>query len=958
MFSTSTQRPPSATSPNTTHKADSGFKLAAAAFFLSSLSLFATDWPQKTSDVRADPAVTFGTLANGLRYAVMPNAEPPDRISLRLCVKSGSFMEAENQRGISHFLEHMAFNGTTHFPADQLVERFQRQGMSFGGDINAHTGQFETVYMLELPKTEAALTADCLQLLRDYADGQKLNTAEIEKERGIILSEKRERDSVQYRTWLAEMMFLFPDSRLSSRDPIGLEEVISKAPRDEFLKLYRTGHVPGRMTVIAVGALDPKTFVPLLEKQFGDMPAPATPQPDPDLSWKPATGPYAALHYEAEAPATNLTLTAVRPYTRGPDRLAARRADLHRAMAHMILSRRLEILAKKPDSPFIFKGAGVSDSYRTATVGELRAECRPEKWQDTLPVLEQELRRALRYGFTTAEITEVKATVFSAAEQEMKAAATRKSGSLANQIGDATLNEEIFTSPADDFALTRKTLAELTPEMLLAEFRGVWDTDVIGIFAAGNLKLDDASLKLLAAYAASRAIAVKPPVEEKGIAFAYTDFGTPGTIVARHEIADLGVTQLTLSNHIRVNLKRTDFEANRIHINVRFGAGTLCAPPTQPGLAVLAGAIFIPGGLGKHSADELERILAGRHVGVSFKADDDCFGLDGATTPEDFTLQLQYLAACLTDPGYRPEAERQARKAFATIYPNLRNTEKGVFSDQVARYLASGDFRFGFPKEADLAARTVQEVRDWLAGPRTNGYMEITIIGDIKPDDAIPGLLKTFGALPAREKKIPAYKKQRDVRFPEPAGTPARFTFASNIQKALALVLWPTGVDRIGDTYAVRRLSVLAQILDDRMRVEIREKLGETYSPFAHVSASDVYPKYGYLLAGAGANPQQAQTLTELMSKIAVEIAAKGITQDELDRALKPILSEIKESLRSNGFWLGVVAGSQQNPIQLTRVRTLEKDFASITPKEVNKFARNYLRAKSAQTVLIVPAGK
>ena len=922
----------------------------------SGLAASAAVWPQATSDVRPDPAVTFGLLANGLRYAVMPNAEPPDRISLRLCVKSGSLLEEESQRGLSHFLEHMAFNGTTHFPADQLVERFQRQGMSFGGDINAHTGQFETVYMLELPKTEAAMTADCLQLLRDYADGQLLNLAEIEKERGVILSEKRERDSVEYRTWLAEMAFLFPDSRLSSRDPIGLAAVISKAPREEFLRLYRAGHVSGRMTVVAVGALEPKTLRPLLEKYFGGLPAPATPKPDPDLSWKSAAGPQAALHYEAEAPATTLTLAAVRPYTRGPDCLAGRRADIHRALAHMILSRRLEILAKKSDSPFIFKGAGASDIYHAATIGELGAECRPEKWRETLPILEQELRRAVRHGFTAAEIAEAKATLLSAAEQEMKGAATRKSGVLANKIGEASLNDEVFTSPADDFALVRETLATLTPAVLLAEFRGVWDTGAIGLFAAGNLKLADAPAQLLAACAASRAVEVRPPVEEKTAAFAYADFGTPGTVVTRREIAGLGVTQLTLSNHVRVNLKRTDFEANRIHVNVRFGAGTLGAPPAKPGLATLANAVFLPGGLGKHSADELERILAGRQVGANFNAADNCFSLGGATTPEDFVLQLQYLTACLTDPGYRPEAERQARKNFTTIYPSLRNTQKGVFSDQVARYLASGDFRFGFPQETELAARTVQEVRDWLAGPLASGYMEVTILGDIKPDDAIPGVLKTFGALPAREKRLPAYKRERVVRFPAPTGKPETFTIESKIQKALALVLWPTGVDRIGDTHAVRRLNVLAQILDDRLRVEIREKLGETYSPFAHVSASDCYPKYGYLLAGAGADPKQAQPITELMRGIAAAIAEHGVAQDELDRALKPILSEIRESLRSNGFWLGVVAGSQQNPIQLTRVRNLEQDFASITPKEVSRFARNYLRAKPAQTVLIVPA--
>ena len=848
----------------------------------------ATRWPQDAGDIRADAAVTWGALPNGLRYAIMPNTEPPGRISLRLCVRTGSLMETESQRGLSHFLEHMAFNGTKHFAADELIGRFQNQGLGFGSDINAHTGMYETVYILELPRTDAPLVGDCLQLLRDYADGQLLKAEEIEKERGVILSEKRDRDSVGYRTTLAQMSFLFPGSLLARRSPIGEEDVIAKAPRAEFASLYQSGHVPGRMLVVAVGAVDAKTFSPLIEKYFADIQAPAAPKADPDLSWKPAAGPHAMLHHEDEAPATSLSISSVQPFTVQPDTLAA--------------------------------------------------------------------RRALSYGFTKPEIAELSAQVRSSAEQAVKSAATRKSRQLADGIYRAILNEEVFTSPQADFEQVKADLDALTPEALLAEFRKLWAADAAGIFAAGNLKLDNAPAALLAAYNASRAVEVKPPVEEKTPEFAYTSFGAPGTVLSRRELADLGVTQLVLSNNVRVNIKPTHFEANAIHVGVRFGGGTLCAPADNPGLAVLANSIFIGGGLGRHSADEIERIFAGKHVGAGFSAGSDAFSLSGGTTPADFALELRYLAAFLTDPGYRPEAERQARKAFEQLYPMLRHTDKGVFKDQVGRFLASGDFRFGFPKEQELAVRTVQEVRDWLAKPLAKEYLEVTIVGDIKVEEAVGELLKTFGALPARDKKLPTYKKERRIRFPDPAAAAKAFPCETTLHKAQSYVFWPTGTDRIRSASASRRLAVLADILGDRLREEIREKLGETYSPRAGASCSDTYTEYGYVIAAVGASPEQAQSIADISRRIGAEVAAKGVTDEEFGRAVKPLLNEIKESLRSNAFWMDAVSGSQQNPAQLDRARSLEKDAAAITIRDINKLARKHLKSENALQILILPA--
>ena len=211
------------------------FSLFAGAF---AHATFPGPFSHEVTDLPPDPNAVWGQLDNGMKYAILPHDEPPGRISLRLLVDAGSLNESEAQRGLAHFLEHMAFNGTTHFAPDEMVEYFQRIGMAFGADTNAHTGFDETVYKIELPENSATYLKEGLKVLRDYADGMLLLDEEIEKERGVILAEKRSRDSVGFRTFEAYWDFIFPQSIISKRLPIGLEDVISTAPRAEFLDFF------------------------------------------------------------------------------------------------------------------------------------------------------------------------------------------------------------------------------------------------------------------------------------------------------------------------------------------------------------------------------------------------------------------------------------------------------------------------------------------------------------------------------------------------------------------------------------------------------------------------------------------------------------------------------------------------------------------------------------------------
>jgi zinc protease len=582
-------------------------------------------WPHETSDLQPDPAVTFGTLDSGIRYAIMPNQEPPERVSLRLYIASGSLMEDEDQRGLAHFLEHMAFNGTRSFPEAEMVEYFQRLGMSFGADTNAHTSFDETVYKLELPKNTADLLQEGLGLLRDYADGMLLKDAEIDKERGVILSEKRSRDSASYRSYQARMKFLLPEARIPQRHPIGIEDVIKNVPRQRFVDYYKKWYTPERMILVVVGDTSPAAVLPLLKEHFADYAA-AEPSPNPDLGSIPEPTLRAHLHTEPEATTTAVALFIARPFQGKPDSKAQRFDDTLRYVAHSIISRRLEILAKAEGAPF---SSGSSYAYNWMsflTAGAVSLNCEPDKWRETLNVAEQELRRALQHGFTEAELKEAKAKIRQYYEDAVKSKTTRKSKTLSNAIVSSFGDQEVYTSPEYDLQLADIDLPKVTTENSLAALRQVWgDGSKLSVFVGGNLTIEEPESTILEAVRESQAKAVEAPAEEAAKPFAYQYFGPAGKLVKNQHDYDSDVHQIVLSNGLRLNLKRTDFEANRIHIQARFGTGELEAPADKPGLAYLANATFVAGGLEAHSADELKRLFAGRNVSLGFQVGSDAF---------------------------------------------------------------------------------------------------------------------------------------------------------------------------------------------------------------------------------------------------------------------------------------------------------------------------------------------
>ncbi len=913
-------------------------------------------WAHEGSDLAPDPAATWGSLPNGLRYVVLPNAEPPGRASLRLFVDAGSLMEEDDQQGLAHFLEHMAFNGTRNYPPGELVEYLQRLGMGFGSDTNAHTFFKETVYKLELPQTTPELLDNGLQILRDYADGLLFVEQEIEDERGIILSEKRDRDSPDWRAFVDWTQFALPDSLVSKRLPIGTEQVIKTAPKQRFTDFYNKWYTADRMVVVIVGDVKPGAVLPGITKHFTDLRAASPRLPDPALGSISRRGIVAHHHPDSEASETEVSIEVTKPALPEKDSVARRARDLRRHLANSMVSRRLEILSKQDGSPLTRASMHADDLFdlNFADYGSIDASCDPAKWEAALSVIEQELRRVLDHGFTPSELAEAKANFLEQAENAAKSASTRKSRDLSDLVVSRISASRVFTHPAADLERVRPLLESLTPEECHAELKDLWgDRSQIAVHASGNVVIPGGTETILAAYRKSEAIPVTAPENAASAEFAYDVTGEPAGVQTRKHAADLDITQIVFDNQVRANFKPTDFDADEILITVRIGSGLLTVSKDKPGLATFASATFSDGGLEAHSVDDLKRLFAGKTVSSSFRVEDDAFEFSGQTRPADLLLELQLLVASITHPGYREEAERQFKKNLDPLYTQLARTPEGILADQVERAVHDNDPRFGYPARPDLEARTLAEVRDWLTRHLRDSYLEISVVGDFELDLAVDAVSRTFGSLPPRQGAKDPMTEARKVGFPAKRDA-QKLEYATEIPKAMAAVYWPTA--DMFDIQRTRRLGLLSSILRDRLRVKIREELGDAYSPYARNTSSETFTGYGTTFALAETSPEQAPKMVAAIQEIAAALAKEGVSEDELDRARKPTINMIAEFRRTNGYWMNsVIAPSQEYPQRLDWARSFVADHEAITKADMDALARQYFAPGSGLAFLIVP---
>ncbi|GAB6093831.1 insulinase family protein [Desulfatiferula olefinivorans] len=908
---------------------------------------------------RDDPALLQGTLENGLRYVIRANREPRNRVSMHLVVPAGSIHETDDERGLAHYLEHMMFNGSRNFPPGELVRYFQSIGMHFGADANAHTGFYETVYDVLLPGGTREDLSGGLRVLRDYADGALLLPSEIDRERQVILAEKRDRDSADYRTFEATLAFELPDMRLSSRLPIGDETVIVSADRTRLNGFYRTWYRPDRMILVVVGDVDTTLVRSAVDEAFASLAPPAAPFPaDPDPGRLRHEGIRPFYHFEKESGKTTVALEVLTQTAFEADSFDRRRDRLVARLADRMVQNRLDALTRRPGSPATSASVGSGTFLRHVRYGNISAECGPENWRDALVFIEQTLRQALEYGFTDQELDRVRQNLLAEMEQEVKSADTRNSSTLSSRIIRALVNRETVLSPEDNLALFGPVLEAVTLAEVNGRFRTTWTPDHRLILVTGNADLTGSAepeQMIRSVYDAGRAQPVGPRPDEAGVTFPYLDEpAAKGAVVSREDLTDLGITRVVFDNGVVLNLKQTDFEAHRFLFRLIIGGGKADEPTDKPGLASLAMNLINESGFGALDKEDLKRALTGKTSRMSFSVAEDSFVLSGVGVPGETDLVFQLLRTQLLDPGFDEDAYRLTMERMAQNYEEMETTVEGMDDMKGGAFLAGGDPRFGLPPFERYRSNTVDDVRAWVGRSFEQDLPELSLVGDFDPDRVIDLAARYLGSL-TREQRNASRPGDGSSALPRlPRGRSETFFVNTVIPKGLVKVCYAT--DDFWDIGRTRRLSVLAAVFSDRLRNRIREELGAAYSPYAYNLSSIAFPGYGVFQAVVTLDPEKADAVIAAIRAIADDLAARGISDDELRRAVDPILTSIRDMRRTNGYWLNsVLSGSGRHPVRLSWARTIEQDYAAVTTGDIHALAGRYLDNEGAACLRIMP---
>jgi zinc protease len=918
------------------------------------------EFPYQHSTLAPDPAVTWGHLANGLRWCVMPNAQPAAKVSLRLRVDHGSLDEDEAQRGLAHYLEHMAFNGSAHYPPGRLVDLLESLGLAFGADSNAHTAQDETVFKLDLPDAKPETLATGLSVMADFAGTLLIRPQETDKERGVILAEMRDRNTPGYREWEALSRAEFPGTRIGERLPIGLESTVKAADAGLLRAYYDTWYRPEAMTLAVVGDLDPKAAAAAVATAFSALTARA-PARAPTALGALTVGTGAAgidvlCHHEGEDDSTSAELICVRERARPHDDADRRRAETIEDLAERVLSHRIaDLVEGDPQCP-VLGGEAYSYQWLGYRIAGISVHARPGQDLAAVAMMERERRRMIAFGPTAAELAVAADAERQAFDQAVGQAATRTDRDLATGLYTSIAHDEVFMTPTAERELGLPVIAAATAEDVRAAFAERWDEhDRHLLIAVYGREARESEAAVRAAFDQAAAARPEAPVERKVAPWAYGDVRDTGTVMDDTTVAP-GVRELRFANHIRASIRRSTAQPNQVLVVLRI---SVPAAGRQPGLSDLCGACFLDGGLGRHTARDLRELFAGSSIqvqGPTFSEDAAQFSLQ--CLPADLEGGLQYLRAFITDPGWRPEAAERAKTAWIEQLSALDSDLDARVSREFTR-LAVGNAPQRRPVGLDEAkAVTLHDVVPWFRDLLQAAPMQVSIAGDVDPDHATELARHYIGSLGEhRDIAFMPDAKARDglaVAAPFPAGE-HRLAVPGTNPRAVVMVGWPT--DDGYDIAQVRRLRMLSQAFTEMLRLRLREK-GKAYSPYASISASEAYRGDGCLVAHAGVAPDGADGARDTMFAIAADLARDGVDPAIFTQVKEPAVRGLVAYRQKNEYWLGsVLARCQEQPFRLEWANGMEADYAAISAADLNALAKKYFVPERALVVIGVCAG-
>lgn len=887
-----------------------------------------------------DPAIRVGELENGLRYYIRANEKPAKRAELRLVVDAGSILEDDDQLGLAHFVEHMAFNGTENFEESELVDYLQSVGMRFGADINASTGFDQTSYRLTVPTDDEALLDKAFLVLADWAGRVSFDVEQIDRERGVVVEEWRRSQGANMRLFDRQLPVIFGGSRYVDRLPIGTKESIETAPVEAFVRFYEDWYRPDLQAVIAVGDFDVDAVQALVEKHLSPLEAPQDPRERPDFDVPDHPEARFSIETDPELTTTNVAVL-FKHGAPGEGTAGDYRRSLVERLANQMLNDRLGELAQQAEPPFVFAFAGGGAMVRSSFIYRLDAVVEDDAVTSGLAAVLREVERVDRHGFTASELERAKREILRGYEQMSKEKDKQPSAGFAAEFQRAFLTGESIPGIDYEVELADRFVPGITLEEVNA-LTSRYITDENRVFVVSAPEQEDVELpaeaQLSAVFEQVAAEQIEPWVDQTREEPLLATKPEPGRIVEESGHAELEVTEWRLSNGVRVVLKPTDFQNDQVLFTGWSFGGSSLVPDADATSADFATFLLGQSGLGGFSAIELQKNLAGKVASANPSIGDLQEVISGGASPADLETALQLLYLWFTEPRLDLDAYENLIGRMGAMVANRLKNPGTVFADRLGEVLSGNH-----PRRRPLTVERLAEIDPQRAleiyQDRFADASDFTFVfvGNFALDGIRPLVETYLGGLPSKGRQ----ETWRDIGVQRPEGV-VRFEVEKGIEPK-------SSVNLIfhGDAQWVReerfKLRALARVMEIRLTELVREELGATYSVGVSGSISRWPNERFSLSVSFGCDPSEVDGLVETLFAEFDKLRAEGPEQERIDKVRENMRREREVQLRENGFWLGALETYYRHGLDLDKLMQFDQLLELLDAETLQATAQRYL---------------
>ena len=899
-----------------------------------------------------DKAIRTGTLPNGMTFYIRKNSEPKDRAMLRLAVKAGSIDEADDQRGLAHFVEHMNFNGSKHFPPGELVKYLESIGAQFGPHVNAYTSFDETVYMLDVPLNKAGALGKAFEAMSDFAGGATLDSTEIDKERGVVLEEWRGRLGASERMLQPQMNALFGGSKYTSRNPIGTPENLKSFPHQRLRDFYRDFYRPDRMAIIVVGDIDPQDVETQIRANLGTLPA-VPPAAHPPAAIPTHQETRYAIVMDREAQGSSVTVYHKRP-KRDLVTMGDYRQSLVQSLMYQMLNARLSEISRQPNAPFIAASGGDDTLGQTLEAFVVSARVQDGTTARGLNALAQELARVRQHGFGEAELARAKASMLARYERSYNERDKAESPDLADELVRHFLVAEGAPGIEFEFDMVKKFLPTITAAETAAVGREfITENNRVVLSTApekaGLAPVTEASLRT--ALSDGLAASVEPWKDAIAGRELISKAPTPGTVKSRREIPEIGVTVLTLSNGVEVWLKPTTFRNDQISFTSYSKGGLSLATPDDYFNASLATSLVGLGGVGGFTPVDLGKLLAGKLAGVSPSVSTYTHGMGGSTTPRDLETALQLLYLQFTAPNHDPASFNLLKQRLEASLANQAQNPGSVFGERARCVNTVNHYTCKTIKLEDVPKLNADRMYAFYQQLYANAAdFTFFMVGSFKVDDVVPLLNKYVASLPSKGSST---AKLNDLKLQFPDKVVREVVYKGQDPRSQTVMSF--FADTKLDELETHRLQAATSVVENRLREILREQLGGTYSVGVGYSNTSPVPGYGTTTVQFGSSPENVEKLQAAVMAELDKLRKEGPTAADVQAVKEAEKNGIEEGLRENGYW----QGSLQTLHLLGRdpkgiLRRIER-ADSLNQQNIHDAIKKYFPVERSTVVTLMP---